>query len=244
MKSRLLVLFTALLTACGLVWAVNAAEPWADPHLPVRAGLTLWLDASRQNAARKEQGLPALKDNAGVDVWFDGSGREVHLTQGLVEARPHFRPSAESAAIAFDGKAEFLEAANLHVAFTNATLFIYGAPISNVGGFRGLLAINEFGRNDYNSGFTVDLGPGGTANFGILNVEGAGFGGAANLLKGQRAFGDFHTLGIATSIGPAGTRLLLDGEEGSARERTPSLLKMDQLTVGTRRYSNDPKLSP
>lgn len=30
------------------------AEPWADPQLPVKDGLELWLDASRQREAAQE----------------------------------------------------------------------------------------------------------------------------------------------------------------------------------------------
>ena len=232
----------AILGGCAVACSAEATEPWTDPHLPVKDGLVLWLDASRQNIARQTRGLPALSDNAELDVWFDGSGRESHLTQGVVEARPRLRLQGAGATAAFDGKGDFLAASNLRVALTNATLFMHAAPLSNAGNFRGFLAINELGRNDFSSGMTVDLGPGGTASFAYLNVEGAGFGGAVNLLKGQKPFGGFHTLAIVSEPGPSGTRVLLDGEPASARDRSPGLLKMDELTVGARRYSNSPNV--
>lgn len=34
--------------------SAGAAEPWADPQLPVKDGLELWLDASRQREAAQE----------------------------------------------------------------------------------------------------------------------------------------------------------------------------------------------
>ncbi len=43
--------------------------------------------------------------------------------------------------------------------------------------FRGLFATNARGRRDYESGLTIDLGPGPTQSFDQLNIEGSGFGG-------------------------------------------------------------------
>jgi len=223
---------------------LQAAEPWADDHLPVKAGLVLWLDASRQNAARQARQSPILGDSAEVDLWFDGSGSHFHVSQATSASRPRFRLHGTDAAVAFDGKDDFLAAANLGLVLSNATLFVHAAPISNAGGFRGLLAVNEFIRNDYTSGFTVDLGPAGSGAFSFLNVEGAGFGGALSLLKGPKPFGSFHTLGIVFQAGPDDTRLFLDGEAGGARSRAPGLVRGDDLTIGARRYSNTPPIPP
>lgn len=222
----------------GLAGVGGGAEVWTDSQLPVKDGLLLWLDASHQNAARQARLVPPLTEGAEVDIWFDGSGRGSHLNQGLPEARPRFRLQGGNAVMQFDGKDDFLGASNLRTALTNATLFIHAAPVSNAGGFRGLLALNGLGRNDYSSGLTVDLGPGGTGAFSFLNGEGRGFGGAFNLLTGQTPFGDFHTITLLTEAGPTGTRLFLDGHASSARERKPGVLEMDDLTVGARHYSN------
>jgi len=247
MKARprhLALLLAALSVPAFASTSSGGAEAWADATLPVKSGLVLWLDASRQNAARQARQLPMLADHADVDLWFDGSGRNFHLSQPLSEARPHLHMDSAGAAVAFDGKDDFLLAENLRLALTNATLFIEAAPLSNTGGFRALLAINQFGRNDYTSGFTVDLGPGGGGDFAFLNIEGAGFGGAVNLLKGSKPFGGFHSLAILTEEGPNGLQMLLAGVAGGARERKKGLLAMDQLTVGARRYSNIPTVPP
>src|ERR1043166_4524282 len=234
----------AALVICGFARIAAATEPWADSHLPVKDGLVLWLDASSQKAARLSRQLPSLVDGAAVDVWFDGSGRDCHLSQAVEASRPHLRVEGANAAVAFDGKDDFLSASNVRLGFSNATLFVHAAPLSNAGGFRGFLAMNAFGRNDYTSGLNVDLGPAGSAAFSLLNIEGAGLGGVLNLLKGQRPFGVFHTLAMTTETGPGGIRLFVDGEAGGVRERKPGVLRMDDLTIGARRYSNTPNVPP
>jgi len=246
MKSPCLALLLALITTGLRINAdgAGATSPWTDPQLPVKQGLILWLDASIQNAARQARQLPTLADNAELDIWFDGSGRESHLNQAVVEARPRWRRQGAAAAVVFDGKDDFLAASNLRTALTNATLFIYAAPLSNVGGFRGLLGMNQFGRNDYTTGLNVDLGPGGGGAFSFLNIEGAGCPGAVNLLKGQKPFGAFHTIAVLTQDGPGATRVFVDDDPGGVRDRASGVVRMDELTVGARRYSNDPKVAP
>src|SRR5213594_1887566 len=99
MKMQLLLWSSLLATGlvCG-AQAVDSTELWADPQLPVRDGLMLWLDASRQNAARHARQLPAIADNAEVDVWFDGSGHGLHLSQAVGASRPRLRLQAGGAA--------------------------------------------------------------------------------------------------------------------------------------------------
>ena len=155
-KWRRGALLLAAVAGCGCADPGGAAEPWADDHLPVKQGLVLWLDASRQNAARQTRQLPVLADGAEPDVWFDGSGRGFHLSQGIATARPRFRTQAGGAAVAFDGKDDFLAVSNLRASLTNATLFIHAAPLSNAGGFRGFLAVNEFIRKGESHDDAID----------------------------------------------------------------------------------------
>src|SRR5207237_247008 len=53
-------------------------ESWCSPGLKVTAGLELWLDASRQNAARKAHGRPELQPGQPLDTWYDASGNRRH----------------------------------------------------------------------------------------------------------------------------------------------------------------------
>src|SRR5262245_58377084 len=85
-----------LATCCSLAWLLapvpaapppaprqqaSAVERWADPDLPVTAGLEVWLDARRQNDARRALGKPEAADGDPVDTWYDGSGHGRHLLQ-------------------------------------------------------------------------------------------------------------------------------------------------------------------
>src|SRR5207249_7888168 len=70
------------------------------------------------------------------------------------------------------------------------------------------------------------------------NVEGAGFGGAVNLLREASDFGTVQRLCITSTVGLGGTRLYVNGKPGGRRDRSDSTLRMDQLTVGARFYTN------
>src|SRR5439155_24565698 len=78
----------------------------------------------------------------------------------------------------------------------------------------------------------------GTTRFDSLNVEGAGFGGAVNLLAEPAEFGTVQRLCVTSEVGRGGTRLYVNGKPAGRRDRTDSTLRMDQLTVGARFYTN------
>ena len=220
---------------------VNAAtiEKWADPQLPVKAGLELWLDASRENEARESHQLLKRAPNGNLDFWHDASGHGRNLNQHLAAARPILVVTNGTSYVRFDGKDDFLAASNIGLSLTNATIFILAAPHSNAGFFRGFLALSQAGRNDYTSGLNIDLGPGGSPRFDTLNCEGNGFAGAVDLLTNTFAFGTFHTIAISTEPGFSSTRLYLDGLPQGNRIRTASSLTLDEITLGARNYSND-----
>jgi putative heme-binding domain-containing protein len=222
--------------------AAQALEPWADDKLPVTSGLELWLDAARQSNARTALMLPGLTANTAADTWFDGSGQNRHVSQRLNDSRPRFQPLANSASFRFDGKDDFFSAANLNASFTNATVFIVAAPKNNLGTYPGFLAFNKRGVNDYRSGLNVDLGAKGTGQFTVLNTEGAGFGGAVNLLNSGLPFGRFQTITLQAGTGTSGIRLFVNGKDEGRRERKESVLMMDELVIGARSYSNTAEL--
>ncbi len=236
------ILLLALLIALAQVRTACALEPWADDKLPVTNGLELWLDAARQNNARSALKLPPLSENSAADTWFDSSGLGRHVTQRLNDSRPRFHAVVNSASFRFDGKDDFLSAANLDASFTNATVFIVAAPKNNGGTYPGFLAFNKRGVNDYVSGLNVDLGAKGTPQFTVLNAEGAGFRGAVNLLNSGFTFGRFHTVTLQAGTGTSGVRLFVDGQDQGRRERKESSMIMDELVIGGRSYSNTPDL--
>lgn len=236
------ILLLTLLLAFAQTRPASAIEPWADDKLPVTNGLELWLDASRQNNARSALKLSALSENTAADTWFDSSGLGRHVTQRINDSRPRFHAVVNSASFRFDGKDDFLSAANLDASFTNATVFIVASPKNNGGTYPGFLAFNKRGVNDYVSGLNVDLGAKGTPQFTVLNAEGAGFRGAVNLLNSGFTFGRFHTVTLQAGTGTSGVRLFVDGQDQGRRERKESAMMMDELVIGGRSYSNTPDL--
>jgi putative heme-binding domain-containing protein len=213
-------------------------EKWADSRLEVTSGLTLWLDASRQGSARSAHQKPPLHDGSLVDVWYDGSGNGNHVVQQVHAAQPRYLPAGELAVVRFDGVDDCLGITGLKQAVDEFTVFLVGAPRSNAGDFRGMLAINEIGKNDYLTGFNIDLTGERSDKFDRLNVEGRGFQGAVNLMKTAHALGKFHTIEVLGAAGKGGVQLFLDGKLASRRDCQAGKLRMDNLTIGARFYSN------
>jgi putative heme-binding domain-containing protein len=218
--------------------APRPAAKWAAPGLKVTAGLELWLDAARQNAARQAQGRPPLQANQPLDVCYDASGHDRHLPQKDPQTRPTLALQEKHAALRFDGRGQHLTLPGLGLRFKEVTVFVVAAPFSNYGDFRAFLALNQAGVNDYSSGLTVDQSFGRSLRFESLNPEGAGFGGATNLLKDASDFGTVQRLTVTSAVGPGGTKLYLNGKLQGQRDRGPSTLHMDRVTVGARFYTN------
>ena len=209
--------------------------------LPIREGLQLWLNASAQRELREVQQLAPVSDGDPLDYWCDGSGHGRNCNQRLPEARPRLRANSSSAFVSFDGNNDFLGASNLRQSFTNITIFILGAPRSNAGFFRGFFAMSRAGANDFTSGLTIDLGGAHSSRFETLNPEGFGFGGAVDVMNASFEFGEFHAITVASRAGAGGIETYIDGQSQKQRDRAPSLLRMDELTVGARCYSNTPE---
>lgn len=228
-----------LLFACLSVPAF-AVEPWADANLPVKDGLLVWLDATRQTEAFKAHQKELAADDS-VETLFDASGHGRDVSQANVEARPRFVSAMEHAAVRFDGKSSHLISARDKTELGNATVFIVASARTNAGGFCAFLSANEAGKNDYSTGFNVDFGPKETPSYGqpdFLNVEGAGFVGAKSLIHEPLAFDQFQVLTIRASEQAVAARV--NAKPADARPRTPGKLRLDQINLGARFFSNDP----
>jgi hypothetical protein len=252
LASGFAVLATSLIT--------RAAESWADTRLAVTNGLALWLDVSRQNAARGASGLTPLQSWRDAPEYFlDGSGNRRHLTQAFLGARPRFRQDFDGAKLSFDGTNDFLAATGLGKSFAEATLFVVAAPSAD-GGYRAFAAFNAAGQNDYTSGVNLDLGSAVSPTLTRVNAEGAGFSGERNLWAApadqkppsetpQSAirnlqsdpWGTWHFFTLVAGRGPGGVRFFLNGQAHGSRDRADgSVLRCDEFTLGARRYSNTP----
>ena len=218
--------------------AAKPIESWADHGLKITRGLTLWLDAGRLNAARKAHGRPEASDGARIGIWYDASGNGRHFAQFREAAQPVFQDGA----LRFDGEASYLERAGAGARLEEFTLFIVAAPFSNAGGFRAFLAMHEQGQPDFTSGVTVDMGSGFTTRFDTLNVEGEGFGGMQNLMADPSEFGVVRRMTVTSSPGRGGTQLYVDGKAAHSRDRQPSVLDVDRITVGARYFGFPPEI--
>jgi len=212
---------------------LTAAEPWAAKELEVREGLQLWLDAAR---AAGEASPP---DRTSVERWLDASGHQRHLSQPKDDARPIRLVAGEVALVRFDGVDDHLRNVQQGLDLEGLTIFVVAVPRGNAGGFRAFLAFNAAGQRDYQSGLTIDHGPGPSARFTSLNVEGRGFGGARSLRQRETPFGQLVTLEISADAGGP-VRLAVDGVSEGERPRDVPRLSFDEVTLGARYYNNGP----
>ncbi|MBI4586450.1 MAG: PQQ-dependent sugar dehydrogenase [Planctomycetes bacterium] len=222
-----------------------AVERWADPDLPVAAGLELWLEAARLEGALAARGEPALRENEPVRAWYDASGHHRHANQAVRTYQPLFKlAEAEGGErvplLRFDGQDDFLPIARAGLSCEDFTLFVAAAPRSNAGAFRALLSAARADMNDYVTGFNLDLGSGGSGRFDWLNAEGAGFGGEANLLSRGFPFGGFHLLAVVCSSAQGKIRARADGLPAGERPRSAGTIHAGELRLGARLYRNEP----
>jgi putative heme-binding domain-containing protein len=202
--------------------AAEANEEWP-------AGLIVHLDA----ATAKPGLIGELRDLASANRVF---------VQREEAAQPEVVAVGESRVLRFDGVDDHLRAVGTGLETTSFTLCLVAAPHANPGDFRGFFAANAPGQRDYESGFTVDLGPGPSRSFDVLNVEGNGFGGARDLYETSAPFGSVHLLEVIADAEAGEVRLLVDGNVEAMRPLAGDPLSLDELTLGGRYYTNGPGL--
>ncbi len=232
MENRILAALCCLCFCCVFCGQLTAAAEVAGP--PVTAGLKLRLDAGE--TAR----LAAWKSDAAVSQLpslVDGS---VSFGQSDRLQQPRAVQVGDGWVLRFDGENDNLRAVGTGLSAESVTVFIVAAPHSNAGDFRGLLAGNAPDRRDYETGLTVDLGPGPGGSLDQLNVEGQGFGGAADLLNSQQPFGQVRVFEVAVDALAGEVRLVVDGRDEGTRPCRKALLSLDELTLGARFYTNGP----
>jgi len=245
---KLHLLFYIVVAVVG-VTGVESAEPWADPSLPAVTGLELWLDASRETAARDSDRSIQVDGEGRLATWHDASGKGRHAVQAepgkqprLLQVEPKVgAPSSEAPwVIRFDGQDDHLRVLGFDRRFTDFTLIVVAAPHSNPGNFRGLFAFNQRDRRDYETGFTLDMNSSFSAALNELNLEGRGFGGARDLLNTSVPFGTLHVIEAIADSGARQVRLNFDGQAQGTREFSPVELVADDITLGARYYENGP----
>lgn len=220
--------------------AARAVEPWADHRLPVTTGLELWLDAGKIDVAAKTAKENAVAGDGKLGVWFDGSGQKRHLRQAVEHDRPKLIRVGDAAVVRFDGDGDHLRFTQPSGELKAFTAFLVLAPRENPGGFRGFFATNAPGGRDYETGLTIDMGPGGTPQFTQLNVEGKGFGAWKNMLVPGGPFAKLYHLEVRGDAEAKSIKVHSDGGFPTQRPWEPAALSMREITVGARYYTNGP----
>ncbi|MBA3272487.1 MAG: hypothetical protein H0T11_01260, partial [Chthoniobacterales bacterium] len=208
----------------------------------MKDGLSLWMDATRQFQAWAAHDRTLIAQEP-FDVFYDASGNHRDLTQPVKEFQPQIIGSEKIAAVRLDGEDDFLRWSGDDVSLKEATVFIVASTRSNKGGFRAFIAASENGKSDYTSGFTIDLGPPASdGGFGLmqLNVEGKGFGGAGNLLKGLFPLEEINRFTASIASGKGNVRAYANGEPTGQRDRAGGgAFKINNFTIGARLVSTD-----
>jgi hypothetical protein len=252
MPARIFIVVSVLMLGSSS----QGTEAWADKKMPVSDGLEIWLDASKEMAARAYLGndtdYPERVAGLSLDIWHDASGNKRDLHQPLAASRPLFSQTSAGAAVRFDGTNDFLFASNLKQKLDATTIFILAAPRSNQGGFGAFLAVNREGVNDYASGLNIDMASGAKENLDYINIEGPGFVGIKNLMTSMVAFGETRALTILAEPGTNVIDLRIDGvpqeqffrpiyHDASGKKASKlanQFFGFDQITVGARFFSN------
>jgi len=230
--------WSIIVLAFSCLWAARGVETWSDPQMPVKDGLEIWLDGSRQREAVRERGLRPVMEAAPMPMFADGSGHRRDFVQNVRDAMPQYGSRGSLAWVRLDGKDDFLALSEAGLRFTNLTVFIVGTPRTNSGMFRCFFAAAKAGQNDYTSGINVDLGPGPGVTFSSLNVEGAGAGGIVNLMQERTRLGVPRVLTLTSGPGKDGVKLFAQGKFQGARDRGNSVIHGDSFLLGARLYSN------
>jgi putative heme-binding domain-containing protein len=221
----------------------SVLEPWADSNLPVKHDLHVWLDASRINPARASVGLPEFQDGSLVGVWQDASGNHQDFLQRRLESQPRFRSVREGNWVEFDGSDDLLATTTNGLRTQGFTAMIVVAPNHNRD-WPGLLSANAFGKNDYQSGFNIDLMNEPTSSWQTLMSEGPGYQGVINMMTEDHPWGNFQIVTLRSQPGREGVLLRINGRSQLRRDRPDAMLQLDELTLGARYWSNDPLIPP
>ena len=222
-------------------WAA-APETWSDKNLKVTRGLTVWLDASVQNAARSATQRPKVAADKPLDAWLDASGNRHDAIQNQIAAQPVFRVENNMATVRFNGQTSFLAAGGLEASAGRGHGLLRRGAFCQRRQLSGLFGHQRGGSQRLYLGHDDRRGPGRVGPVQCLERGGSRLFGAANLRLDAAPFGQLDRVCVTSTVGVKGTSLYVNGVPAGQRNRKRSTIRMDQLTV--ERASTTTKKSP
>lgn len=249
----------------ALLWNASA-QALEGPNQSLPDGLLLHLDADRLAESRpqtdngngtqsKSNANPASKDAEletapPVESWKDARGKSVdqqdlatRVAPELKASKPEFAPVLHSVEgkhfVRFDGVDDHLHWAGEPSNSKSLSLAFAIAPHSNEGGFRGFFALNENGKRDYQSGINIDFGLAPSSPITEINIEGAGFSGARNMLTEPLRLRELSFVQVVVDEETRQIRLYTNGKSAGVRPYNPAHLSLQSWTLGARFYSNN-----
>ncbi|MDG2220458.1 MAG: ThuA domain-containing protein [Rubripirellula sp.] len=218
-----------LLVFLCVIARLSFADQPSSPTLPNLDGLILRLDAG-QAATQQEPGP--------IKTWHNLANTEFQFSQASLKYQPKLVAVSDSHVVRFADS--HLRSIGNQITTKSLTLFAVVSAHSNEGDYRGWLSSNAPERRDYQSGFNLDLGPAPSQKVDAINVEGIGFGGYQNLLKGQFEFGSLHQITMRVNAATEAVSLRVDGKQTGRRPYNPSAISLQEMTLGARFLTQGP----
>ncbi len=125
------LLFFALAPSCLTAQTVPEIRPWADPRLPIKKGLAVWLDATTLAAAAKTEIGTVPSPGQQIQRLHDGSGHRRDFIQPSEKARPTWTRVGDGWTIRFDGEDDHLRSVHTSVPANGLTVVLVAAPHQN-----------------------------------------------------------------------------------------------------------------
>lgn len=225
----------------AMLLAFLASMPaWMHAEEPsVLKSAYLHLDAWHVEGSTQSESKESRKPGERIERWSDRSGNSRHFVASDA-TRPTWQSNGEAASVRFDGLEHAMRMLQPGAMLEQATFVMVVAPHANPGDFRGLFALNAPGEKDYTSGLNVDLGPGPSPTWSVVNVEGKGFSGAKDVLEAEHRFGTPHILELRIDNLTRTVALTVDGQWQGSRPMTGEPINASEWTLGARYYTNGP----
>lgn len=229
-------LLAAWLLTHSLAFSQQNPAPLELPRAPL-----IHLDAAMLPMEESPTNKDATETKASpVQRWLDQSPQHWDFIALDPQQAPTLVRSPEGATVRFDGNDDALRMLCPLKTLASGSIWMVVAPHENPGDFRGLIATNAPGHRDYMSGFNMDLGPGPSLRWDMINIEGQGFSGARNLATLSSSFGTLSVLCILFDANAQEIILYVDGRESGRRPWNHREISIEEWTLGARFYTNGP----